>query len=236
MKLPLPLPGLLLVVVSLTSPVFAQNTVRIQADLKSAARPTALNIAKTGSGPVNWQATANLEIRPSAKGGGIGVIDGGPFMGRVPVASTAQLVIAEATLAPSTTGWIALGIGAPSLGSPAWGSGIYVIVTSTGQYTLAGNPDPDDWTSQKTIRLKSGFIPDFNSSGVAKLKLEYNVSTHEVSLSSGKTKLVERLDLSGKGFEVTPSFAGFSGYGQIPGESVVEAFAVETAKSDPRAM
>lgn len=233
MKLPLSLSGLLLIIASLASSVFAQDTVRIQADLKSAPRTFSLNVAPTGSGPVKWQATSNLEIRASDKSGGITVIDAGPFMGRLPVASTGQLITAEATLKPSAEGWMALGIGAPSLGSPAWGSGIYVIVTSTGQYTLAGNPDPADWTSKKTVRLKNGTIPDFESSRVAKLKLEYNVATNEVSLSSGKTQLVERLSLQGKGFAVDPSFAGFSGYGQIPGERVVEAFAVESSNSAP---
>jgi hypothetical protein len=191
-----------------------------------------LSGSPAGKDPGTWQATANLKHVSASKGNGITVINGGSFMGRLAVPDAAQVITAEAVLRPTAGGWVAVGIGSPSLGTPPWGHGVYVIVNAGGTYTLAGNDDPADWESKKMVQLKNGVLPDFLPFQPVKLKIEYNRTAKTVTVWAGWSKLVDALNLAEKGFVVEPAFAGFSGYGQAAGNVIVDDFSLSVTSAE----
>ncbi|MFA6960938.1 MAG: hypothetical protein WC205_09325 [Opitutaceae bacterium] len=234
MKLRLPLSLIFAVVLCVIADASQQDIVRLTPDLRATKADIALSEAPVKTGTGKWQATPNLKLHASEKTGGITIETPDSFMGRLPLPISGQVIVAEATLRPTASdGWLALGIGSPQFGSPAWGLGIYVFVNAKGSYTLAGNPDPTDWVSKKTVRLKTGTVPGFATSRKMKLKLEYNRAAETVSLWADGTKVVDGLGLADKGFTIEPAFAGISGHAQTPGEVIVETFSVEIQRTAP---
>lgn len=202
-------------------------------DFKSGKAGEPLNTLRAGA--ERWEATRNLVHAGAKAGGGIQVKDGRSFMARLPAPTDGESIVVEADLrvTPSAPGWVALGIGAPELGSPPWGEGVYVILDGAGRYTLAGNDDPADWQSKRMITLARGTIPDFSPDRFVKLKLEYIREPASVNVWANGVKLVDRFALTGRGFTVTPAFIGFSGIGQAAEVAIVGGFSAGDGESAP---
>ncbi|MDR1281788.1 MAG: hypothetical protein LBK99_13335 [Opitutaceae bacterium] len=210
----------------------SETETRFSPDFRSQRAGTPLAKAATSANLAAWEATPNLRFAGREAGGGITVTDTSPFMGRLPIPAGSQIITAEihARITP-TTGWMALGIGAPQLGSPTWGKGVYVMLNPDGTCALAGNDDPSDWASRKTKTLKRGRIPDFDITRPVTLKIEYNRAANTTGVWLNEAKFADDLSLAGKGFTVDPAFAGFSGFRQATGHTIVEKFSLKLSST-----
>lgn len=201
----------------------------IRTDFSGPSAGSPLNDAAFAPGAGPWRATANLAFAGGADGG-IAVTNESPFMGRVAIAPEAEVVVAEADLMSPVSGWVALGLGAPKLGTPTWGRGLYVIVNDKGGYALFGNDNPADWMSKSAVRLKVGGINGFAPQTPVRVKLQYDKERQEVTLWINQAMVADRLGVADRGFTVEPSFAGFSGFQQPAGTTVVRGFAVTSGE------
>jgi hypothetical protein len=199
------------------------ETVRADFGGQPAGEP--LKGAAFGKGAGAWQATANLRFGGGGDGG-LTVENAAPFMGRVAVPAGAKVITAEADLCAAGPGWVALGIGAPHLGTPTWGKGLYVILKGNGSFTLFGNDDPDDWESKSAKGLKSGTVAGFVSQEPVNLRLMLETEGPKATLWVNGAKVVDGMSLAGRAFTVEPGFAGVSGFAQPSGSEVAKSFAL----------
>lgn len=215
--------------------VQAETVIHDQFGLKERVSGLALNKTPTESGDTNWQASANVLLGGEGDNGYVTVFDNMPFAARVPVSANAKVVAVEAKLQPITdkamaekgkSNWIAIGIGNPQLGTPPWGKGVFITIDAAGNYNCMGDTDPADFSSKATVKIKSGKAPEFTPDGQNRLKLEYSRDDNMLSAWVNGIPVIEKMSLEGKGLNIEPVFAGFSGFFQQPKSKTVTDFTV----------
>ena len=217
----------------LVAPLSGQD-IHYRADLKALPASTSLAKARVAPGAdTTWQATPNLLFAGPSAGGGIVVRDNATFMGRVDLPNARIVTVEAELLLAAGQGWIALGIGNPQLGSPPWGQGVFLLFQADGAYVLAGDDNPEDWTSKQMVRVKNGHSETLGANSPQKVKLEYDATTQTVSAWLNGATIVDRISLANKGFTVDPAYAGFSGLRQTAGGVIIKSFAINTQGKAP---
>lgn len=167
-----------------------------------------LDSRSVGTGKGVWEATTNAVL---AKDGGVRVLDNNPFVGRVELPSAFKEVAVEADVSPGEKGWMSVGIGSGDLSNPNFG-GLFLMVTTGGNFSLMFNPDPEDTRSAKVVALKAGRIRTWKPEALNTLKLVYNKETDTVSAyANGTEKLAKDISLKEKSFVLHAEYTGVSG-------------------------
>lgn len=216
--------------------IHADTTIKDQFGLKERTAGQPLNKTAAESGDTAWQATPNLLLDSDAEGGFVTVNDPQPYVGRVAIPATAKVISVEAKVQPVLSkwaiekglpgNWIALGIGNPQLGTPAWGKGVFVYIDPKGNFNCSGDPDPADFRSKSIVAVKAGKAPEFNPDQPNRLKFEYNREGNTISLWINGVQALDKISLEGRGFTVEPAYAGFSGIFQETKSRAVSDFTV----------
>lgn len=229
-------PIALSVVLGVTLPsgkVLAETRIMDSFSLKDRGAGFLLHKMEVEKGDVAWEASKNVILNGSKEAGYLSLADSGPFAARVPVFGDAKVISVEASLRVSqpdggAPNWVAVGVGNPALGSPAWGAGVFLSFTGE-KFLLACDPNPDDWISAEVVRIKSGGVPEFDPEGLTKLRLEYKVKTHTVSAWINGEQVCEDEPVPLEAAQVVPAFAGISGFGVQPNVKTAAGFSVKIA-------
>ncbi|HSI08695.1 MAG TPA: hypothetical protein VK985_08885 [Rariglobus sp.] len=186
-----------------------------------------LDSRSVGNSKAIWEATANAVL---VKGGGIRASDDNPFVGRVELPGTFKDVTVEADIYPAGKGWMSVGIGSGALGNPNFG-GLFLMVTTGGNFSLMFNPDPDDTRSSKVVALKAGRIRGWKPDTMNTIKLVYNQEADTVSaFANGDEKIVKDISLKEKSYVLRAEYAGVSGIFQSSDDKSVAKVSVIVQK------
>lgn len=213
--------------------VYAQNASTNYADnfgLKERRSGSVLNKTMTETGQGIWESTPNVLLAGKDEGGFVTVANKDPFAGRLKIPDDARVITVVGKIgAQNENSWTAIGIGNPKLGTPPWGTGVFLLFNFDGSYRLLGDSDRNDVESKHIIQLAWGKVAGYTKGELVEVKMEYDVTSKTVSLWINDAQCIDNRDISDKGFVVEPVYAGFSGYNQKIGSSIVEKFEL-TAK------
>lgn len=216
-----------------TSIGHAETKIEDSFSLKERGAGLPINGTQTEKGDVVWEATNNVIVNGSKDSGYLSVADGRSFAARVPLSDKAKEISVEASVHVAQAGesgnWIAVGIGNPNLGVPAWGRGIFLYATSTGSFKCVFNPNPDDWESKENVLIDAGAVPDYDVDGLIKLKLMYNPKENTVSAWINGEQVVENAIVPADAAHVDPAYAGLSGYAQQQNIKMAADFSVKVS-------
>lgn len=199
--------------------------------LKDRGAGLPINGTATEKGAAVWEATKNVILNGSKDSGYLSLADGLPFAARVPLFGGAKEISVEASVHVAAAGgsanWLAVGIGNPKLGVPAWGNGVFLFVTSGGAFGCSFNPNPEDWESKENVSIKTGHIPEYDPDGLIQVKLVYKPKENTVSAWINDEPVVEDAAVPTDGAQLDPAYAGISGFAQQPNIKTAASFSVQ---------
>lgn len=181
----------------------------------------------SATGGVSWTATGNVQLTKDDTAGFVTTKDTRVYRAHLPLPASQGTITVEGTVNPASgndrANWAGIGLGAVNTNF-TWENGIFLLVDSNGSFEGAVN------VSGKGIaRLKREKVPDYEEGKPVQLAIEYDPSSGTVNMSVNGTPV-----LIGRALEAEQKprveCAGFSGFGQKSGSSVITQFRASGTK------
>lgn len=188
-----------------------------------------LNNRATPSGDSIWRATQNLTFGDE---GGLLINNSEFFVAHLEVPDDVKSISLKCKIHPAglpeKEGWIAIGIGDPTLETLTWPSGIFLLINNRGGFQAFASKTTSG--GGKPLLIKEGRVPDFDPDNANSVALQYDSGTGALNMSINDSPVVDGFNLKENGVVLNLRSAGFSGFGQTKdAPKAISDFLMETA-------